>query len=624
MSLNEKKKNKSTHSIWRVLINLIRLAAKYQKSILVCGVLLVVLTAAQRIFELLVSPMILSAVETKAPLPQLLLTILFFTVGILLTSSLRQYIEVYWEHPKYQLTNIMLKHAGEKYTRTSYSNTLTSDFEEHARIAFNSVGYTEAPSDCWGEIVNLIWNFIGFLVFGLVLGRFHYLLTALILVLSVGGALLKLKLDHQDEDSMKQIRRHFGQAWFLVDTMYDQAKGIGKDIRIFHMQEWICDLYQGVLNAMHAWYVRRERNWFFLDLIDVCVTFLRNGIGYFFCLSAFLSHTITLPEFLLYTAAIGGFTSWINGIVKGFVTIKRQTVNISQYFDFLETPEPFRMEGGAALPSGENGYEITLDHVSYRYPGAEEDAVSDVNLTIRPFEKVAIVGVNGAGKTTLISLILGLLDPSEGSVKLNGVDVRTLNRPDYYTLFSAVFQSFQALQAPLHVNICPSNESYDKDKMDRALELAELKDKIDSLPEKLNTYYYADKWDFEDQFFDDAHMHTTTFSGGELQRLMLARALYKDAPILILDEPTAALDPIAEDHIYQQYHAFTADKSAVFISHRLASTRFCDRVLLMDHGKIIEEGTHESLMEKRGAYAELFEVQSRYYTENKEDEDDDF
>ena len=119
-------------------------------------------------------------------------------------------------------------------------------------------------------------------------------------------------------------------------------------------------------------------------------------------------------------------------------------------------------------------------------------------------------------------------------------------------------------------------------------------------------------------------MHTTTFSGGELQRLMLARALYKDAPILILDEPTAALDPIAEDHIYQQYHAFTADKSAVFISHRLASTRFCDRVLLMDHGKIIEEGTHESLMEKRGAYAELFEVQSRYYTENKEDEDDDF
>ncbi|MBO4887485.1 MAG: ABC transporter ATP-binding protein [Firmicutes bacterium] len=616
------KKARTKYNVWQVIFKMTQLAWKHRKSVLYICIALILVTAMQRIFELLVSPMILSTVETKAPLSKLMGTILLFTCGILVTSSVKQYLETIAEHGRLQLTMQMLNNAGKKYVGTSYANVITSDFEDRSRIAFNSVGFSSSYAcTIWYDLVSLAWNTLGFIVFGFVLGRFNWLLMGAILILSAAGATIKIKLDYADEGNMKKIRKNFGQAWYLVDTMYDQE--MGKDIRIFHMQQWIRDLYQSLLNTMREWYKKRETSWFCLDLIDVAVTFLRNGLGYFVLLTAISRKTITLSEFLLYTAAVGGFTSWVNGIIQGVHSIRRHSIDLGQYFEYLEIKEPFRFEGGLPLPSGAQGYEITLDHVTYRYPDSEKDAVSDISLTLHPYEKVAVVGLNGAGKTTLVNLILGLLDPTNGTLKLNGIDIREFNRKDYYTLFSAVFQSFDALQAPLYATIAPLDNEYDQEKMDKVLSFAGIKDKIDSLPGGLSTYYSSGQFDYEKKFFEDANMNVTKLSGGELQRVMLARALYKDGPILILDEPTAALDPIAENDMYQQYNAFTAQKTSVFISHRLASTRFCDRILFMDNGHIKEEGTHESLLQKHGAYADLFEVQSRYYQKETEEMSDE-
>lgn len=252
-----------------------------------------------------------------------------------------------------------------------------------------------------------------------------------------------------------------------------------------------------------------------------------------------------------------------------------------------------------------------MENVSFRYPEAKEDTLSKINLTLHPGEKLAVVGLNGAGKTTLIKLICGFLDPTEGRILLDGEDIRNYNRRDYYTLFSAVFQEFSLLAGSIATNVAQSEDDIDMEKVRSCVEKAGLKEKIESLKDGYETLLNR-------EVYEDAIL----LSGGEIQRLMLARALYKDAPFVMLDEPTAALDPIAESDMYQKYHEMTKDKSSIYISHRLASTRFCNRIILIDQARICEEGTHEELLKRNGKYAHLYEIQSKYYKEEREEDEE--
>ena len=249
-------------------------------------------------------------------------------------------------------------------------------------------------------------------------------------------------------------------------------------------------------------------------------------------------------------------------------------------------------------------YEIRLENVSYRYPEAKENTLSHVELTVKAGEKLAIVGLNGAGKTTLVKLICGFLDPTEGRVLLNGEDIRQYNRKDYYALFSAVFQDFSVLEVSVKENVAQRVDDIVIERVWRCLDEAGLTETVKALPKGIDTP--IGRLVYEDG---------VELSGGQTQRLMLARALYKNGPILTLDEPTAALDPIAENDIYQKYSQMTNGRTSIFISHRLASTRFCDRILFIKGGNIAEEGSHEQLLKLGGEYARLFEVQSKYYQE---------
>ena len=215
-----------------------------------------------------------------------------------------------------------------------------------------------------------------------------------------------------------------------------------------------------------------------------------------------------------------------------------------------------------------------------------------------------MVGANGAGKTTLVRLLCGLYDPDEGEVLLNGVNIKEYNRRDYYQLFSAVFQEFSLLAGEIGENVACFEQETDSYRMRDCMEKAGLAGKVEALPEGYGTHLVK-------EVYDDA----VELSGGEQQRLVMARLLYKDSPVMILDEPTAALDAIAESDIYRKYHELSRGKSSVFISHRLASTRFCDRIILLRDGKVAEEGTHEELMTLGKSYAELFRIQSRYYVD---------
>lgn len=249
--------------------------------------------------------------------------------------------------------------------------------------------------------------------------------------------------------------------------------------------------------------------------------------------------------------------------------------------------------------------------MSFRYPNTEKYIIRNMNLTIHPGENIAIVGLNGAGKTTLVKLLCGFYDPDEGRILLNGTDIREFNRRDYYSLFSAVFQEFSELDITVAQTVAQAVSEIDMDRVKDCIRKAGVTEQIEALPNGYETHLGK-----------NVYLDGIQLSGGQTQRLMLARALYKDGAFLVLDEPTAALDPIAEHDIYMKYKEMTAGKSSVFISHRLASTRFCDRILFLKNGVIAEEGTHEELLARGGCYAGLFHLQARYYQEGRDFDDE--
>jgi len=297
------------------------------------------------------------------------------------------------------------------------------------------------------------------------------------------------------------------------------------------------------------------------------------------------------------------------GILSEYAGLQRHSLNFCRLREYYEYPDIFKRDDGESIaPERDKDYSLELRNVTFRYPGADEDTLQDINLTVQPGEKLAIVGLNGAGKTTLVKLLCGFYNPTDGQVLLNGQDIRVYDRRQYYSLFTAVFQEFNIIPISIAENIAQNSaDKLDSDRVYECLELANLADKIKTLPDGVNSLLRK-----------EVHDEALELSGGETQRLMLARALYKSAPILILDEPTAALDPIAESKLYEQYNNLSTGRLSIYISHRLASTRFCDRIIFLDGKIIAETGTHDELLEADGKYAELFEIQSKYYREEVE------
>ena len=331
----------------------------------------------------------------------------------------------------------------------------------------------------------------------------------------------------------------------------------------------------------------------------------RNGIAYAYLIHMAIYDDLSVPQFILYFTAVSTFTTWVMGILQQATKLHKESLDISQVREFLYYPEPFKFDEGENIPNADT-YELELENVSFRYPGTEKDIIHDLNLTVHPGEKLAIVGLNGAGKTTLVKLLCGFYDPTEGRVLLNGQDIRDFNRKQYYELFSAVFQEFSILDTTIAQCVAQSVDNIDTQKVNDCIEKAGLMETVKKFPAGLETHIGR-----------EVYLDGVMLSGGQTQRLMLARALYKDGFILVLDEPTAALDPIAENDIYMKYNEMTAGKISVFISHRLASTRFCDRIILLENGQITETGTHDELLAQNGQYAYMFGVQAKYYKEGE-------
>lgn len=583
---------------------MIKIAWKVRRRVLFLCVAMAALEVANNLAQLYVAPEILSRVERHAPMGELLGTIGLFTLALFLTMGLKEYFEKIVLFPRVDVRSNIVGMIGRKCNMTSFPNTLEAKFIKLREKAHQSTQSNDEATDLvWETLTELMQNVGGFLVYLTILSRLNEALLGVIVVTCVAGFLLSRHSDnwefrHRDEEESCYAKKSYIRR-------KAESVELAKDIRIFGLQGWLNELMDCVQNVYLDFLLRSENVRLLSDVAEALLTMARNGIAYAYLLHMALRDSLSVPEFILYFTAVSTFTTWVMGILQAAQKLHEESLDISQVREFLDYPEPFRFEGGVAIPKAD-ACELKLEHVSFRYPGAEEDTIHDLDLTVRPGEKLAIVGLNGAGKTTLVKLLCGLFDPTEGRVLLNGVDVRDFNRREYYGLFSAVFQEFSILDVTVAENIAQTNENIDAQKLWDCIEKAGLTQTIQKLPKGLDTHVGR-----------EVYLDGVLFSGGQTQRLMLARALYKDGAILLLDEPTAALDPLAENDIYQKYKDMTAGKTSLFISHRLASTRFCDRIIFVADGHITEEGTHDQLLARGGAYARLFEVQSRYYQEGK-------
>ena len=586
---------------------MLRQAWESCKSVIFLCIILAVVTAANTVAELLIAPSVLKKVETSAPLSELFFTIVGFGGILLILAGLKAYIQENTLYGRVEVRSSLIRQLGGKLAGTSYPNLLDTKFMDIKSKAYRICsGNSEATEAIWNTWTQLLTNLLGFLAYLYLLSGLNPLLAGLVTLTAVAGFFLNKSLNEWGY-------RHRGEAASCEKQMdyicrMSSQRTCAKDIRIFGLHTWLTEVWNDAFHLYQSFLSRREKVYIWTNVLDLLLSFLRGGIAYAYLIKLALSQGLPASEFLLYFNAVGGFTQWITGILENFTCLHKQSLDISTLREFLEWQETFLFEDGEPLHAKpEEGYELRLEDVSFRYPDAVEDTLSHVSLTIHPGENLAVVGTNGAGKTTLVKLLCGFLDPTEGRVLLNGQDIRRYNRRDYYALFCAVFQNFSVLEASIAENVAQRTEHIDEQKVRTCLHQAGLIEMTDALPQGLHTKVGR-------QVYEDG----VELSGGQTQRLILARALYKDGPIVILDEPTAALDPIAENEIYIKYRDMTKGRTSVFISHRLASTRFCDRIIFLDKGQIAEEGTHESLLSTSGLYAGLFEIQSRYYRDEKQ------
>ena len=584
---------------------MVKIAWKNRRRVLLFCVLTAVLEVLLNLTQLYIAPEVLARVEQKSPMWMLLTTIGVFTIALFLINGFKEYVKQNTLFARVDVRSAIIAKVAQKCNMTSYPNTLDADFikmREKAHLACE--GNNQATEHIWQTLTMLLKNIGGLIIYLTILSQIDAVLLLVVIATCFAGFFVSRYTNNWRYARRDEEEQYFQKKYYLRNK--SESVELAKDIRIFGLQNWLNELLDQIHNLYLDFSLRCERVEVLADITEVILTVARNGIAYIYLINMALNEGLSVSEFLLYFTAVTTFTSWVMGILQEMSALHKESLDISRLREFLDYPEPFKFENGEDIPAAES-YELKLENVSFRYPGAETDTIRGMNLTVRPGEKLAIVGLNGAGKTTVVKLLCGLLDPTEGAVLLNGKDIRDFNRRSYYDLFSAVFQEFSVLDVTVAEQIAQTTVDIDYDKIADCVEKAGLTSTIEKLPKGLDTHVGR-----------EVHLDGVLFSGGQTQRLMLARALYKNGPILLLDEPTAALDPIAENDIYMKYSEMTNGKTSLFISHRLASTRFCDRIIFVADGSIKEEGTHESLLALGGEYANLFEVQSRYYQEGKE------
>lgn len=384
---------------------------------------------------------------------------------------------------------------------------------------------------------------------------------------------------------------------------YIEHYGAGKDIRLYNMGDFLGDSY---LELDRDYWERKLKNSYkkaaWTLPVTILNTVLKFGI-YAVLIYAALQGGITIGSIAKYVACIMMLAETLTNVVQTIQVAFDNNHYLKRYFSYFDIPNNMYQGSLTVEKRDDNEYNVEFQNVSFKYPNTDSYALRNINLKFKIGEKLAIVGMNGSGKTTFIKLLCRLYDPTEGEILLNGVNIQKYDYDEYMSVFSVVFQDFSLFSFKLG-EVIASSKRFDENKVRECLKKANFGDRLEEMPESVHTYLY--------KRYDQSGIE---ISGGEAQKIALARALYKDSPFILLDEPTAALDPISEYEVYSNFNAISGDKTTVYISHRLASCRFCNKIAVFDKGCVVQQGSHDELLcDESGKYHELWHAQAQYYT----------
>jgi len=565
-----------------------------RKSLLVLCALAVVMRVAAPYLTIFLPKVVIDQIEAQVEPVTFFMTVGGLVLALVVVSYLRAFTDSIANHA-IGTTGIgnVIKSVMMKLMRMDYELMEDPDFKAaHEKAERAGMGNGSPAMNIPRTLVELASNVIGFLLYASVIALIHPLILVLLLVTSAINWLMLSRARKYMERTREARSTLNKKISALNDTL--RKPEAAKDIRLYNAFGWLSGLYRrqyGEFRTAERKLLAREMQ---SQLTDGLMILLRDGAAYAFLIYLVLNGRMSLGDFVFIFAAIGALAGWVTGILTAANMLSRSCIEMGDIYAVLNYPDRMNTGKGAALPTAAPS--IELRGVGYTYPKAESPALTDVNVTIGAGERIAVVGANGAGKSTLVKLISGLYRPTAGEVLLDGKAVDAYNRDEYYSLFSVVFQEIYMMSSSVAENVAQEVD-YDRARVEECLKLAGLDVDMDCL---LVRAVNAD---------------ATELSGGQQQKLAMARAIYKDSPVIILDEPTAALDPLAENEVYRQYAELTENKTSVYISHRLASTRFCDRILLIEGNRIAEQGSHDELMALGGTYAKMFEVQASYYQE---------
>lgn len=545
---------------------------------------------------------------------------LYITIAVAINFILfflDSFLDEYSQNLRNLLLNKENKKVASKLFKTEYQKLENSEYKELIHK------HEEAEKSRWSRFPYFVWTTYRFLnglftliisviiIFPLLKVGFTktgdtffekpiFLITIISAILAMAVIILLVAVNINKSylkanESYAELDRIF---YSFLDIFGDYRTG--KEIRIYKEQNLIDSIATSKIltdgeKTLRKISMHTAKASSFVAILGAVVGF---GVYLFIGIKGLLG-LFSIGSLVLYC---GSFMQIINGIMmmaNTFGKLQEIIPLAKRYFEILDTKD--EMTYGNEVLDLSGGFEIEFKNVSFKYPGAENYALQNVNLKIKNGEHLAVVGRNGSGKTTFIKLMCRLYDVTDGEILINGINIKDYTKDSIIKLYSVVFQDFKIFSVSLKDNIC-ANSDFESDRFYACLENADIKERTERMPNKENTYLYKD--------LDENGIE---ISGGEAQKLALARALYKDAPIVVLDEPTAALDPIAENEIYSRFNTFVQGKTAIYISHRLSSCAFCDKIAVFNNAKLAETGTHKDLLSAGGKYAELWNAQAKYY-----------
>ena len=556
---------------------------------------------------------VLSFIEDDLPFN----TIIMYTVIICLIMMILDVISTTcynsFEFEYRKTEGYVEKKRMDKLFHTYFKNMESPDFLDYAQRAKTALNRGKGFHGVLYQSRNFIAQGTLMILSAALIGIQNLLMMIIFIVISFG--IVKISSFFTKRDKIK-FSDAMAPTWRKMNYLESTTKNFdfAKDIRLFNMSNAFFNQLSGV-NETYKELNRKHHNRMVLWEVSLgSVLIVQKILMYTWLVYNVVTGAYQISDFVLYVGLVSTFhasVGYVNWIYSDMRTNSLMINDYRNFVDWKEDRETADEKDGHITEINLDKFEFRFENVSFKYPGHDNYVLKNVNLTIKNGAKLAVVGVNGAGKTTFIKLMMKLYEPSEGRILLNDVDIKEYNREEYFKLFSPVFQNVECFAMPIYQNISFAEEDKtDMNKINEVLEQSGLSEKINSYEKGIHTNLL--------KIFDKEGID---LSGGEKQRLAMARALYKDGKVIILDEPTAALDALAEDRMYREFENMIHGKTAVFISHRLGSTRFCDKIAMFEDGTIVEEGTHEELMAKNGKYAYMFGIQSQYYDEKQKNSD---